>query len=97
MCLKKALWGLFQGLSESDFFFQSTSGCGLKHERGQLPSERLTSLHSAIQLFPACISLWVLDTLSHFIIPIRQKAKQKPGVLDQLARIALDLAVTALA
>ena len=96
MCLKKLFGAVFRG-SLSLTFFQSTSGCGLKHERSQLPSERLTSLHGAIQLFPACISPWVLDTLSHFIIPIRQKAKQKLGVLDQLTRIALDLAVAALA
>ena len=44
-----------------------------------------------------CVSLWVLDTLSHFIIPIWQKEKQKLGKLERFARIALDIAAAALA
>lgn len=33
-------------------------------------------LHSAIWLLLICVSLWDLDTLSHFIIPIPQREKQ---------------------
>lgn len=81
-----------QGHSESALFSSPPPAVG---QHMKAASERFTPLHGAIQLVLVCVSLWVLDTLSHFVIPIWQKEKQKLGELERPARIALDIAAAA--